>query len=331
MKTFSDKPLPKNYGLTLIELLVVLSIIAVLSTVALRSVAQITEEKRYDANIDQLEAVLEAVLGDSETVAFIGDIGRLPVAQGTSVEGQLSELWSGGSLSAYAIETPAGDSEVRLGVGWRGPYLNLGLNRNDLSDGFGEDLVFYEADGDLATDGERIAILESLGADGAADGAGASADVAAVLAAESGAVTVGLSDVEVSITEDIVVTVQNDSGTILQTTGEYILVRAYGANFANDGSGGLETLAQAKFDFNDAVDNPGNATQFSSLSFTLNNLPYGPKVFRAYQLNHTSLPGDTDDLTEEPAVAPTAAQTSPAAYHVLEGRTGTLTLTLLPR
>ncbi|MEM7792803.1 MAG: prepilin-type N-terminal cleavage/methylation domain-containing protein, partial [Verrucomicrobiota bacterium] len=61
----SAKHLQTCRGLTLVELLVVLTILAVLSTVALRSVAQITEEKRYEANRSQLETVEAAVLGET--------------------------------------------------------------------------------------------------------------------------------------------------------------------------------------------------------------------------------------------------------------------------
>lgn len=318
-------------GLTLVELLVVLSILAVLSTVALRSVAQITEEKRYDANIDQLKTIREAVLGDGDTVGFIGDIGRLPIAQGSIPGEKLSELWNGGSLPAYSIQTPDGDSELRLGIGWRGPYLDLGINRNALTDGFGQALFHYEADGDEATSGERIAILQSLGVDGTMGGTGVNADTAVILKAGPGAVTVGLSDVEVNATEDIAVIVQNDSGNILETDGRYILVRAYGAHFAADGSGGLETLGQATYDFTDTGDNPGNATEVASLSFTLSDLPLGPKIFRAYQVDATALPGNEADLTEQPAVAPTAVRASAATHRVLKGRTGAISLGLSAR
>ncbi|MEO0795712.1 MAG: prepilin-type N-terminal cleavage/methylation domain-containing protein [Verrucomicrobiota bacterium] len=318
-------------GLTLVELLVVLSILAVISTVALRSIAQITEEKRFSANITQLEEIRESVLGGDDAGGFIGDIGRLPVAQGSIVDEQLSELWDGGSLPAYSIQTPSGDSEVQLGVGWRGPYINLGINRNSLSDGFGKTLVFYEADGDSATNGEEIAIVQSLGVDGASGGSGVNSDTAVALEAQSGAVSQGLSNVEMSNSEDVVVIVQNESGNILESDGQFILVRAYGASFAADGSGGLQTLGQAKYDFTDAGDNPGGVTEIASRSFTLNSLPYGPKVFRAYQVDDSTLPGINDDLTEQPAVAPTAERISVATAIVVQGRTNVLNLTLLQR
>jgi len=330
-----DTQMPSNgsarAGLTLIELLVVLSILAVLSTVALRSVGQITEEKRYDVNISQLTEIEQAVLGDGDTVGFIGDIGRLPVAQGSILEEQLGELWNGGSLPAYSIQTPSGDSEVRLGVGWRGPYLNLGVNRVELTDGFGQALRHFEADGDPATSGESIAILQSLGVDGVAGGTGVNEDTAMVLEARPGAVTAGLSVTEVSASEAVAVIVQNDAGNILESDGRFILVRAYGANFLADGSGGLETLAQATFDFDDSGDNPGGATEFASLSFTVSDLPFGPKIFRAYQVDDSTLPGAADDLTEHPAVSPTAARISSIQHRVLQGRTGVISLKLLQR
>lgn len=320
-----------RHGLTLVELLVVLTIIAVLSTVALRSVAQITEEKRFEANTSQLEEIGRAVLGDTDTVGFVGDIGRLPIGQGAVAEELLTELWTGGDLPAYAISTPNGDSEVRLGVGWRGPYLDLGVNRSNLTDGFGQPFVYYEADGDEATDGERIAIVQSLGIDGLAGGSGVDTDTAVVLEAATGAVTNGLANVETVAAEDIAITVSNETGAIQETDGRFLIVRVYGANFAADGTGGLQTLAQARFDFDDATDNPGGVTQLASWSLTLNGVPYGPKVFRAYQLNETTEPGNEEDLTEEPASAPTADRASAAVHEVIAGRTGAITLTLFDR
>ncbi|HRQ88332.1 MAG TPA: prepilin-type N-terminal cleavage/methylation domain-containing protein, partial [Bacteroidia bacterium] len=154
-------------GLTLVELLVVLSLVAVLSTVALRSVSDTVVEKRYDANLQQLEEIKLAVLGDKDRAGFLGDIGRLPVARGSVDVEQLVELWdkNAAPFEDYAIRTPAGDGEVRLGTGWRGPYLNLGINRRSLTDGFGEPYRLWKADGTTAGDGEIVAIVQSLGAD----------------------------------------------------------------------------------------------------------------------------------------------------------------------
>ncbi|MEM7792556.1 MAG: hypothetical protein AAF546_14220, partial [Verrucomicrobiota bacterium] len=311
-------------------LLVVLTILAVLSTVALRSVAQITEEKRYEANRSQLETVEAAVLGETDISGFIGDIGRLPIAQGGDSLEQLSELWSGGSLPDYTIATSAGDSEVRLGVGWRGPYLDLGIGRDQLTDGYGDALFNFEANGDLAADGETIAIVQSRGVDQAIGGDGVNSDTSVVFEADAAAVTLGFSEVEVASTEDVVVILQNESGNLLQTDGNVLLVRAYGANFAADGTGGLETLRQAKFEFSDATDNPGTPTTRSSVSLTLVDLPLGLKVFRAYQVSG-AVPANGDNLTEIPATAPTAVSASVITQKNLKGRTDPLSLVLLAR
>ncbi|MEM9399243.1 MAG: prepilin-type N-terminal cleavage/methylation domain-containing protein, partial [Verrucomicrobiota bacterium] len=154
---------PGKRGLTLVELLVVLSVVAVVSTVAMRSLVGQLDQTNYDANLSQLSEIEFAVLGDEETASFVGDIGRLPQVIGTDPETQLAELWQIESLSAYSINTPTGDSEIRLGTGWRGPYLNLGLTRTEITDGFGFDFVLTQTTIDMV---DVITAVESLGLSG---------------------------------------------------------------------------------------------------------------------------------------------------------------------
>jgi prepilin-type N-terminal cleavage/methylation domain-containing protein len=301
-------------ALTLIELLVVLSIISVLSTVALRSVFGLFEEQNYDANTSHLQAIELAVVGDEDTAGFLGDIGRLPEAYGDDplTLTQLAELWdqSVSGLPDYAINTPAGDSEVRLGTGWRGPYLNLGINRSDLSDGFANAFLLYQADGTDSDDGDPIAIIQSLGAEGLAGGTSYEEDLEIVIQAEAGAVTAGLADaVTDSWRTDVEVTVVRDGGPIAVADGANLIVRAYGA----DGSGGVHTVLQEKVTL--TVDLP-------SQSFTLTDLPHGAKVLRAYQESVDPATKDTAIITTSPE------RKSPATHVVIDRFTGTITLTL---
>ena len=56
---------------------------------------------------------------------FVGDIGRLPAS--------FQELAQPGGLPAYTTSTTRG-----IGMGWRGPYVNIGTSANDyLTDAFG--------------------------------------------------------------------------------------------------------------------------------------------------------------------------------------------------
>ena len=75
--------------MTLLELVVVIAILAVLMTVAMRSVTGVAEQSRFEATQRTLENIQEAILGpandhqpDGSRVisGFIADIGRLPQA-----------------------------------------------------------------------------------------------------------------------------------------------------------------------------------------------------------------------------------------------------------
>ncbi|MFW5693484.1 MAG: type II secretion system protein, partial [Thermoguttaceae bacterium] len=89
--------------MTLVELLVVLTILAILSAVAVFSTETVVRQGRFEATQRTLRAVEEAVLGPEafraedgnlSTSGFVADIGRLPV--------DLAELWSPGGLPAFA-------------------------------------------------------------------------------------------------------------------------------------------------------------------------------------------------------------------------------------
>lgn len=266
-------------GLTLLELLVVLGIIAVIAGVAMRSVSGTFDQSRYEANITQLDAIEAAIL---EPSGFLHDIGRLPEAQGTEARTQLSELWEPGGLPSFTIANAPGDPEVQMGVGWRGPYLRLGLGRNDLRDAFGRDFDLFSADGSPLGAGVEVGILRSRGADGQIGGADFDADLLLVLAAETPAVTAGLADDETDRSVgDLVVRVHRDTlGEPAQVgEGNRVLVRVYGP-----AEGTLSTLGAHTF----TVGSP------AIFQHVFTGLPLGPKIVRAYQADAANLPVDDE-------------------------------------
>lgn len=176
MKTTLHRPIIPSSGLTLLELLVVLSILAVLSTVALTSSSGIADQARYEATQRTLENIREAVLGPANLrdtdgtllyTGFVADTGRLPQAVAEIVDGgtvlTLAELVEQpAGMAAYNVLpaitsncTPSTEADaddpvppdevsadtVRLGVGWRGPYLRLTPGNLLPRDGWGADLV----------------------------------------------------------------------------------------------------------------------------------------------------------------------------------------------
>ncbi|MEM1159184.1 MAG: prepilin-type N-terminal cleavage/methylation domain-containing protein [Verrucomicrobiota bacterium] len=294
------KSLDYRNGLTLVELLVVLSIIAVLSTVALRSIVGTLDQTNYEANLSQLEEIEKAVLGDEIAAGFLGDIGRLPQVIGSDPTTQLSELWLQNGISAYAINTAAGDTEIKLGTGWRGPYLSLGLTRTDLTDGFNGTFLYFQEDGSDADDpGETIASLLSLGLSGIVGGDDYEEDVAMVFE----------NTMENRWEIDLEVIVVADGSPIEFANGDNLILRAYGA----DGSGGLHTVLEEKLTL---------TADIVSHSFTLTQLPYGAKVLRAYLDND-------DPTTKDTAITTTGSeQKSVAQYITVDRLTGTITLTL---
>jgi prepilin-type N-terminal cleavage/methylation domain-containing protein len=166
----------RERGLTLLELLVVVAILAVLATVAIRSTSDLGGQVRYDATQNTLNTFRDAVLGPVNQTApdgtpyvtgFVADMGRPPRSRTTahSVHGgvpDVYELYSAtlpGSLRPYALYTIASantvtnllsnitttsllyDTSIRVGAGWRGPYITKSTAIETLQDGWGKALV----------------------------------------------------------------------------------------------------------------------------------------------------------------------------------------------
>lgn len=139
-------------GFTLIELVLVLVILAIVTNVAMVHMLDSVKSKKHEEAEKELKAIAEAVVGSEESAvgSFVGTMGRLPYALSVVLEGKDSatermglaatELMVQGGLPAYKqivlADKVAGersgdsaaydeemDSLVRLGVGWRGPYI----------------------------------------------------------------------------------------------------------------------------------------------------------------------------------------------------------------
>ena len=153
----------RRAGFTLFELVVVLAILAVVTTLAIRSLDGLEDQSRYEKNVRGFEELSAAVLGTPDDRAadgtrtvsgFVADMGRLPkaVADGNG-NLTLAELWLSPGTTPEEKEnfkfnvrqaianncTPdiLADSEVVVPGGWRGPYLRLSLGPANWLDGWG--------------------------------------------------------------------------------------------------------------------------------------------------------------------------------------------------
>jgi prepilin-type N-terminal cleavage/methylation domain-containing protein len=132
-------------GLSLVELLVVLTILAALTTIALRSTSGVLEQSRFEATQKTLENVRAAIVGESSNssavpvTGFVADMGRLP----TSLSELLTQPADAVPFGLQAA--PAPHSDVLVPSGWRGPYLRLPVgseqqNLTQLADAWGSPL-----------------------------------------------------------------------------------------------------------------------------------------------------------------------------------------------
>lgn len=186
----SDRRHHRRSGFTLLELVIVLAILALVTTLAFRSMDQVEDQRRYEASREMLAGLEKAVLGEEQVAGFVSDMGRLPNSVLASGEVTLAELWSQGSLPTYDVRSTALDSEVLLPAGWRGPYLTLPIDATNLLDGWGNAMsspsnanpanpttTGYHRlrdanDAAIIAAGEPVSIVRHLGASGAVGGAG---------------------------------------------------------------------------------------------------------------------------------------------------------------
>lgn len=155
---------------TLIELTIVLVIIALVTHLAVRELASVTEAKRDDAADRQLATLREAVYATrpgEDPTGFLADMGRLPRAcietnEYREIVRTLRELWSRPEdVRTYAVrpatadnlqvesarKTDLADSDVLVPTGWRGPYLRLPFARDRLLDPWGNPMENPDSSG----------------------------------------------------------------------------------------------------------------------------------------------------------------------------------------
>ena len=114
-------------GFTLLELVVVMAVIGILVAAVTPAVVQRIMDGRIEETRVEVQSLYDGMVGKptESRFGFVGDIGRLPSS--------LQELAQRGSLPVYTTNTTR-----NVGMGWRGPYVNIGTSANDyLSDAFG--------------------------------------------------------------------------------------------------------------------------------------------------------------------------------------------------
>lgn len=129
----------RQAGLTLLELVVSLLILTLLTSVAITSMSGIQEQARYEKTVRQLEQFRVAMLGDSDwnrgIRGYALDLGTLP----PNLRVLLVEPTTA-AMHWQEVVTFLGPVSLRMGVGWRGPYLVASGSPDDpdtLRDGFG--------------------------------------------------------------------------------------------------------------------------------------------------------------------------------------------------
>ena len=161
-------------GLTLLELLLVLVILAVVATLAVQALQPRVDMARLNQTGEILAQIEKAVEGqplvEGQKVisqsGFVADLGRLPAAlrnaapaalriggageQVQEAERPLAELWDDQSRVAVDFpyrfrpgpKTPHDMSDVQLPCGWRGPYLQLPMGKDELADAWNREFEY---------------------------------------------------------------------------------------------------------------------------------------------------------------------------------------------
>ncbi len=133
----------KRLGLTLLELVVVLGILAMLASVAVRSLTPLADQARYEATQRLLDEMRVAVAGhparqslaDAAVIhGIVADTGMLP---GTAQDLLIKPVgWLDRGLQSFDSDRDSID-DLTLSSGWNGPYMQLGAGRSTLVDGWG--------------------------------------------------------------------------------------------------------------------------------------------------------------------------------------------------
>lgn len=156
MKT---RPALYRVSFTLVELLLVLFILALLSTLAVNSVASNFEQEYAKSTIKTLKNIEDAILALSENGAtgYVAEMGEPPSS--------LENLWLNPDPAGriFGKKTADDGSGVEFYCGWRGPYLHLSINQNQLLDAWGGSFELLDQNGYPLVDGAPAQIIRSLG------------------------------------------------------------------------------------------------------------------------------------------------------------------------
>ena len=163
----------RESGFTLLELVVVIAVMAVLSTVALRSMTGVASQSRFEATQRTLEQIHDAILGfandrqpDGTLISsgFIADVGRPPRSLDELINQPVD-------LSSFDVGRVPADTDIFVSGGWRGPYIRLPVGATNLCDGWATSLIeTRNADGYIET-------VSSYGADCLSGGTGYDLDL----------------------------------------------------------------------------------------------------------------------------------------------------------
>ncbi|MFN4259452.1 MAG: type II secretion system protein [Gemmataceae bacterium] len=131
-------------GLTLMELLIVLTILSVMTLIAVQMTDGVIEQGRYDASQQGLTAIRNAISGppaEAGVTGFVADMGRLPGTAG--IVNTLDELLVGTPpFGPHGIDSDGdGVDDGNIFAGWRGPYVRSGM-QGRLVDGWGNPFRF---------------------------------------------------------------------------------------------------------------------------------------------------------------------------------------------
>lgn len=302
-------------GFTLLEMVVVMTILAIVATLAVRSIDGRLDQSRYENTQRQLREIEEAILGPSgarqpdgtlSVSGFLNDVGRVPKAVATSAtlsDGStgtvqmLTELWDNpGGLQPYALrralnsvssEVPVADEDgdIYVGCGWRGPYLRLGAGEKFLQDSWGNFFDLLRLDRTDVAAGDQVEIIRSLGVDNVVNTSaigGYEEDVYLALRSNafdgsSPATYPAAPAVQRTYASAISGTVTPDSGSFDLSGTNKIVVRYYGP----DPSTGKIKVIKQEF--------AGMGASVNSVTYSLsdNSITPGIRVLRAYYTNST--------------------------------------------
>ena len=203
-------------GFTFAEILIVVAIMGIVTSIALKNLGSTDDRANYEVTLADLQKLKRAIIGDENarsngervSFGFIGDIGGLPST--------LNALMSRGGLGPAKIDT-----NIQIAYGWMGPYLEAPFT-GDVSgfktDGWGNEYVYSTVQFSNAPGDTVVALISSLGADGAVGGTGYDADIF------------------VEIPKDRVVT--DVTGSVIEVSGNPVLA-ATARVYEPDGVGGL--------------------------------------------------------------------------------------------